>query len=130
VRRGTRRARLIRLARGSGAVVGALDPQTIAATADQSRGGISELFRRPPRDLQRLTPGRRTGGMRIDREIGSIGGIEAPLTEPPFSAPRPPLVAAPPPPPPAPQCVPTPPCPPGATRNVPALSQAVTRLPL
>src|SRR5262249_36322223 len=36
------------------------------------------------------SPGRRRGGMRIDREIGSIGGIEAPLTEPPFSAPRPP----------------------------------------
>src|SRR5262249_59169154 len=94
VRRGTRRARLIRLARGSGAVVGALDPQTIAATADQSRGGISELFRPPPRDLQRLTPGRRTGGMRIDREIGSIGGIEAPVTEPPVSRPAAPLVAA------------------------------------
>lgn len=74
---------------GIGAVVGDLDPQTIAATADQSRGGISELFRPPPRDLQRLTPGRRRDGMRIDREIGSIGGIEAPLTEPPFSASRP-----------------------------------------
>src|SRR5262249_13857696 len=95
VRTGQCRSRLIQLAIGIGAVVGDLDPQTIAATADQSRGGISELFRPPPRDLQRLTPGRRRGGMRIDREIGSIGGIEAPLTEPPLSPPRPPLVAAP-----------------------------------